>query len=104
MKTLHVYIRDEKGNPRGVVVCVRDGDVVNYGYSLVNNKKDKFSKKLGLEIAKARACAEGGYLLPGVRERFFQVNAAFKVLEGIALKYFKDLEPSKVALYVEDES
>jgi len=54
MSKLVQYIRDEKNQPFGVVVAlVVDGEV-RLGVS-VCNKKDKFNKKLALEIAVGRA-------------------------------------------------
>ena len=53
--TVIKYLRDNKGNPRGVIVAVRltNGKVsVHYSYC---NKKDKFTKEMALKIALGRA-------------------------------------------------
>lgn len=93
------YIRiDKTRQPRGVAVAIKKDGEVFYGYSLLNTTMDKFSKKLGIEIASARALSPKGYKLPDVLEREAMVLNAFNRLEGRALKYFKDLDPSKVRL------
>lgn len=91
------YIRDEKNNPRGVCVAVRDNDEIFYGFSLCN-PEDKYDKDLGLRIALNRASAPS-YQLPKVEDRNDQVRSAFENLEERALKYFKDLQYSQVALF-----
>lgn len=90
------YIRDEKKNPRGVAVAVRENDEVFYGFSLCN-PKDKYNKDQGLKIALARALAPN-YLLPQSGETSDAVLKAYDELQARALRYFKDLEYSKVAL------
>lgn len=57
--TVIQYVRDKNGSPRGVLVAVKNGDYVGVqgfkiGYSLCN-KKDRFSKKMALDIAIGRA-------------------------------------------------
>ena len=55
VNTVIKYLRDNKGNPRGVIVAVRltNGKVsVHYSYC---NKKDKFTKEMALKIALGRA-------------------------------------------------
>lgn len=90
------YIRDEKSNPRGVCVAVREGDEVYYGFSLCN-PEDVYNKAQGIKIALARAAAPA-YKLPDVEDRYIKVLKAYENLEARALKYFKDLPYSKVAL------
>lgn len=91
------YIRDEKNNPRGVCVAVRENDEIFYGFSLCN-PEDKYNKDLGYRIAMNRAQAPT-YQLPAVEERCQAVLNAFENLEERALKYFKDLQYSQVALH-----
>ena len=92
------YIRTtETKQPRGVAVAIREGDEVFYGFSLLNTNMDRFDKNLGLTIATNRAMASS-YKLPSVPEREAMVLDAFNHLEKRALKYFKDLDPSKVKL------
>ena len=92
------YIRNEQNKqPRGVAVAIRENDEILYGFSLLNTKMDRFEKKLGLDIAIARAKAPS-YQLPKVLEREAMVLKAFESLEARALKYFKDLDPDKVRL------
>lgn len=57
--TVIQYVRNKKGVPRGVLVAVKNGNFVGHqgfkiGYSLCN-KKDRFSKKMALDIAIGRA-------------------------------------------------
>jgi len=50
------YVRDENRNPRAVVVAVKlDTQHFGIGWAKCNLKKDTFTKKMGLMIAKARA-------------------------------------------------
>lgn len=93
------FIREDKTKqPRGVAVAIKKDGEVLYGYSLLNTTLDKFNKKLGLDIAIHRATSEKGYKLPDVLERELMVLKAFQRIEARALKYFKDLDPSKVKL------
>jgi len=96
------FIRNpETKQPRGVVVAVRDNDEIFYGYSLLNVKLDRFNKTLGLQIATNRALYES-YELPDTPERETLVLDALERIEKRALKYFKDIDPSKVALVNSD--
>jgi hypothetical protein len=56
--TIIRYLRNKKRIPYGVIVAVKSSviatDSFNIGYSLCN-KKDKFSKKIALEVAIGRA-------------------------------------------------
>lgn len=95
---LKEYIRnDETKQPRGVAIAIRQNDEILYGFSLLNTTMDKFNKTIGFNIAKNRALSES-YELPTVPERELMVLNAFRRLEARALKYFKDLDPSKVQL------
>lgn len=93
---IKTYIRDEKNNPRGVAVAVRRNDEIFYGFSLCN-PEDVYDKELGLKIAVNRA-ESPTYLLPGVEDRYVAVLNAYEDLEARALRYFKDLPYSQVAL------
>lgn len=94
---LKSYIRDKNNNPRGVAVAVRNNDRVSYGFSLLNNYRDKFNKKIGTAIAVNRA-SQPSYELPDVPERESLVLDAFMNLETRCLKYFKDLNPDNIVL------
>lgn len=101
---LKEYIRiEDTKQPRGIVVAIRVDDEIFYGYSLLNTKLDRFNKALGLQIAINRALSES-YALPNTPEREDLVLKGFERIEKRALKYFKDLDPSKVALVSTDES
>lgn len=50
------FVRDRKGQPRGVVVATVIDDAVRFGWSYTNVKAgDRFNKKRGLQIAFGRA-------------------------------------------------
>lgn len=92
--TLINYIRNKKGEPRGVVVAVKDKDEVVYGYSLCN-PVDRWNKQQGVKIAIARALSDG-YNLPEASNSAKMVVEKFEHLSDRALKYFKDLPIDKV--------
>ena len=52
--TVIQYVRNKKRVPRGVLVAVKHEDGFICGYSLCN-KKDRFNKKMALNIAIGRA-------------------------------------------------
>jgi hypothetical protein len=90
------YIRDEKTRqPRGVVIAVRNGDEVRYGFSLLNTVYDRFNKADGLKIAMARAMADS-YQLPKVPERRVIVLDALTRIQDRAIRYFKDVNPDNI--------
>lgn len=96
IKTL---IRDEKGQPRGLAVAIRESDGIRYGYSLVNRRLERFNKDRGVMIATARANSEKGYGLPLVPEREQLVIEAFARLQNRALRYFKDMDPKDICVF-----
>jgi len=54
--TLISYSRDKKGNPRGLLVATKIGSNGNFNIGYAQCRKtDKFSKKMGLNIALGRA-------------------------------------------------
>lgn len=54
-KSLMQFVRDRKGNPRGVVVAAVVDNEVRYGWSYTNTKLgDRFNKQRGLAIAHGR--------------------------------------------------
>jgi len=100
---LKEYIRNPLNKqPRGIVVAIRENDQVLYGYSLLNTKLDRFDKTLGLQIATNRAHAAEGFQLPETAEREQLVLDGLARIQARALKYFKDLDPSKVKLVAEE--
>ena len=101
--TITEYIRDEKNNPRGIAVALRQGDEVFYGYSL-HNPIDPYNKKIGLQIAINRAL-QGEYDFPDTPERFNAVIERYKSLEGRCLKYFKDIPNPElnIVLHIDTE-
>lgn len=98
--TLINYIRNKKGEPRGVVVAVKNEGEVLYGYSLCN-PVDKWNKQRGVKIAIARALSDG-YNLPEASNSAKMVIERFEHLSDRALKYFKDL-PSEMVKFDSEE-
>lgn len=88
------YIRNKKGQPRGVVVALRDNDEVCYGYSICN-PIDPWNKHKGLKIAVARALARE-YELPQAENTTKQIREGYVNLSKRAVNYFKDLPKDKV--------
>lgn len=92
MKTQHTlikYIRNKKGQPRGVVVALRDNDEVLYGYSLCN-PIDRWDRHEALERAINRAM-ERDYEIPTAPNTIKQILEEYDNLSKRAVKYFKDL-------------
>lgn len=96
--TLISYIRNNKGEPKGVVVAVREGDEVFYGYSLCS-PKDKWNKKQGVKIATARALARI-YNLPKSSKSCEQIVDSVQRLSNRAVKYFKDVPKENIVFSV----
>lgn len=97
------YIRDEKQNPRGVVVAVKENDQVYYGYSLCS-PHDNYDKETGMKIAINRALSEKGFTLPKVPATRQLIFDRFHSVEARALSYFKDVPQENVKIeFVEEE-
>lgn len=94
---IKTFIRDKHNNPRGIAVAVRNDTKINYGFSLINPKADKWNKKIGTSIAVNRALSDQ-YELPSVEDREKSVLEAFEKLEILAVKYFKDLNYEDITL------
>lgn len=92
--TLIRYIRNKKGQPRGVVVALRDNNEVCYGYSICN-PIDPWNKHKGLKIAVARALARE-YELPQAENTTKQIMEGYVNLSKRAVKYFKDIEENNI--------
>jgi|694.fasta_scaffold06007_7 hypothetical protein len=60
--TVIQYLRNKKRVPYGVLVAVKDENILHrgyaFGYSLCN-KKDKFNKAMALKVALGRANVDG---------------------------------------------
>ena len=57
--SLVTYYRDKKNNPHGVLVAIPSGDNGGFNVGFAQCRKtDKFSKKMGLNIALGRAKVE----------------------------------------------
>lgn len=95
---LKQYIRDKYTNhPHGVAVAVRNGDTVEYGFSLCNKSADKWDKDIGTKIAIARSQATS-YQLPKVSERANLVLDAYEQLQERAIRYFKEVPAENIIL------
>jgi hypothetical protein len=94
---IKTIIRDENKQPRGIAVAVKNNNKIDYGFSLINPKADRWNKALGTEIAVYRALADS-YQLPAVKEREKAVLDAFEKLEVLSIKYFKDMDYEDIAL------
>jgi hypothetical protein len=99
--TLINYIRNDDRQPCGVVVVVREGDNVSYGYSICN-PIDKWDRKKGVKIAVARAIA-GSYNLPIGKKNHDKVLEGFRHISNRAVKYFKDLSVKDVEFVFEND-
>lgn len=99
---LKEYIRNEKKEPIGMVVALREGQDVYYGFSLLNTTQDRFNKAEGLKIAVARAKAEK-YKLPEVPDRLAMVIDGYSKLQERAVRYFKDLDEDSVKFFHDEE-
>lgn len=70
---LKQYVRDKKGNPRGLVLAVVEPgpNLVKLGWSFCNTKKDKFDRKLAETIALGRTETGTGHSTPlAVKKEF----------------------------------
>lgn len=56
--TLIHYVRDNNGDPRGVIVAVKTNNDVSLGWSYCR-KTDRFTKEMALQIAIGRAMQPG---------------------------------------------
>lgn len=90
------YIRKSNKTPFGVAVAILENGKVSYGYS-VRNKKDKWNRQTGLEVARKRASLES-FTLPEVKSTNQAVLSTLEELERRALRYFKDLTPEQIKL------
>jgi hypothetical protein len=74
MAILKQYVRDKKGNPKGLVLAVisdnPDAKVVRLGWSLCS-KRDRFDKGIAENIAVGRAYEGTAALIPHAVEREF---------------------------------
>ena len=92
--TLIRYIRNKKGQPRGVIVALRDNNEVCYGYSICN-PIDPWNKHKGLKIAVARALARE-YELHKAENTTKHILEGYTNLSKRAVNYFKDLPKDKI--------
>lgn len=79
------YIREENGQPRGVVVALGRDKV---GWS-VCNPRDQFDKQLGRKIAVGRALEGSGTPIPRVGRKRDYVRETLNEMHERAQRYFK---------------
>lgn len=96
------YIRDEKYNPKGVVIAIKEDDQIYYGYSLCS-PLDKYDKETGMKIAINRALSDKGYSLPKIQTTREVIIDKFRSVEARALNYFKDIPKENIKLYFTEE-
>lgn len=82
------YIRDDQRTPYGVVVAIKDGGEIRYGFSMCN-PKDKWDKHRGIKIARSRALSHD-FLLPISKKKQFAITSSLYKLKERAIKYFKN--------------
>jgi hypothetical protein len=64
-KMISQYVRDRRGQPRGVVVAKKVNGVVKVGWSYVNvNAGDEFNKNLAYKIAVGRTLKDTNATMP----------------------------------------
>jgi hypothetical protein len=87
-KSLVQFVRDRKGQPRGLVVATTIDDTIRLGWSYTNTKAgDRFNKERAYKIAFGRAEF-------GKSQNVTTPRSVVKVLNQIskrAVKYYKDL-------------
>lgn len=93
---LKEFIRNEKQQPIGIAVAVKEGDQILYGFSLCH-RNDRFDKELGLKIATQRAIA-GEYNMPLSKASRDKILAHYDSLVKRSLRYFKDIAPENITL------
>lgn len=78
------FVRDNKGNPKGVVVASLIDGNVRIGWSLTNESSgDTFDKDMGMRIAIGRINVGSNAIVP------IAVNKIIQSLVGRSKKYFK---------------
>lgn len=92
--TVIQYVRNKKGVPRGVLVAVKNGNFVGHqgfkiGYSLCN-KKDRFSKKMALDIAigRARRAISSNRVVVGASSFPCEISKMYNTFFDRCLKYY----------------
>lgn len=96
------YIRDDKYNPRGVVVAIKENDQVYYGYSLCS-PHDRYDKSTAMKIAINRALSDKEINLPTSPVTCQLIFDRFRSIEARALNYFKDIPQENVRIEFIDE-
>jgi len=96
--TLHVYVRDRKNNPIGIVLALRHEDnTYSLGWSYAKRKHDKFDKEIGLSIAMGRALCPR----PCRSKVPYEVNKLIPQMEDRAKRYFKNCNRSFSGIIVD---
>lgn len=78
------FVRDNHGDPRGIVVAQSIDDKIHIGWSFVNKKSgDKFNKERGLQIAIGRIEKNTNSVIPR------DVNVVVDIIANRSRAYFK---------------
>ena len=87
-QSIYKFVRDRKGNPRGVILALPIWSVnkfqISFGWSYTNTKVDRFDKVKGIEIAKGRAAIASRVRMP------HDVGMAMVDFMKRAERYYKD--------------
>lgn len=90
---IHQYVRDNKGNVRGVLVAKNNPELrkIKFGWSCTNIKAgDRFNKKLGIQIAEARCSTNTNKKIPDFMKHHLHVFGER------AQRYFKGSTPTLI--------
>jgi len=78
------FVRDRRGNPRGVVVSRLVDERVTVGWSFTNYKAgDRFDKQRGIQIALGRLT------VPSTKQIPYSVHKVMETVVDRSKKYFK---------------
>lgn len=89
---LSQYVRDRKGNPRGIVLATVVNDNINLGWSYTNTKAgDRFDKYKAYKIAWGRA--QHGAIKSGSSTIPHSVMKVMDKMSVRATRYFKNQKP-----------
>lgn len=85
------FVRDRKGQPRGMVIATVIDNEIRFGWSYTNTKAgDRFNKSRAIQIALGRAEVGMGY-----RVRIpHAVNKVYARMTPRAFNYFKPVKPT----------
>ncbi len=84
--TLKQFVRDRKGDPRGMVIATVIDNTVRFGWSYTNTKAgDRFNKQKAIVIATGRAEKGWGQKVKTPH----RVNKALRQIAERSVRYYK---------------